>query len=176
MMVKFSRMAVLLAAATLAMAGCSRVDGAAAVKSAPLEVGPGTTCALDGMLLADYPGPKAQVRYEGAAEPEFFCDTVELFSALLKPEQVRPVKGAFVQDMAQTEWERPRGAWIPARDGWYVIGSRKQGSMGPTIASFAQEADARKFSGEHGGKVLPYAEIKADMVDLSGGAQHDQKM
>ncbi|MFZ5550276.1 MAG: nitrous oxide reductase accessory protein NosL [Pseudomonadota bacterium] len=175
-MVKSARLATLLAVATLALAGCGQVDGAATGKEVALEIGPGTTCALDGMLLADYPGPKAQVRYEGSAEPEFFCDTVELFSALLRPEQVRPVKAAFVQDMAKADWEQPRGAWIPARDGWYVVGSRRHGSMGPTIASFAEEADARKFAAEHGGQVLPFAGVKPEMVDLSGGAQHDQKM
>jgi copper chaperone NosL len=170
-----SRLAGLLAAALFALPGCDQA-GTAAASAAPLEIGPGTTCALDGMLLADYPGPKAQVRYEGVAEPEFFCDTVELFSALLKPEQVRPVKAAFVQDMGRADWNQPRGHWIAAKDGWYVLGSKRQGSMGPTIASFASEADAKKFAGEYGGRVLPYADIKADMVDLSGGAQHDQRM
>ena len=48
--------------------------------------------------------------------------------------------------------------------------------MGPTIASFAQEADATKFAGEHGGKVLRFGDIKLDMVDLSGGALHDTRM
>jgi copper chaperone NosL len=163
-------------AIALALAACDRAGGPGAAAFVPLEIGPGSTCALDGMLLADYPGPKAQIHYEGTAAPEFFCDTVELFSMLLKPEQVRVVKAAFVQDMGQADWDRPQGHWIPAKDGWYVLGSKRHGSMGPTIASFAQEAAAKKFAAEHGGKVLPFAEIKADMVDLSGGAQHDQRM
>src|ERR1035437_7434566 len=38
-----------------------------------------TACALDGMLLKDYPGPKAQIQYvEG--KPDFYCDLMELFS------------------------------------------------------------------------------------------------
>ena len=37
-------------------------------------------------------------------------------------------------------------------------------------------ADARRFAGEHGGTVLKYAEIKPEMVDLSGGAKFDQRM
>lgn len=158
----------------LALAGCGRDETAAARTAA--EIQPGTTCSLDGMLLADYPGPKAQIHYRGAPAPEFFCDTVELFSMLLRPEQVRPVAAAYVQDMGRADWERPQGHWIVAQDGWYVVGSRRHGSMGPTIASFAQEADARKFAGEHGGQVLRFAEVKPEMVDLSGGAQHDQRM
>jgi len=46
----------------------------------------------------------------------------------------------------------------------------------PTIASFAQEPDAAAFVAQHGGRLLRYAEIKPEMVDLSGGAQHDQRM
>ena len=58
----------------------------------------------------------------------------------------------------------------------YVVGGKRHGSMGPTIGSFAQETDAQKFATEYGGKVLRFGDIKADMVDLSGGALHDTRM
>jgi copper chaperone NosL len=163
-------------AAVLAwLAGCGRAerDSAAVV---PAQIDAASTCDLDGMLLADYPGPKAQVHYAGVAAPVFFCDTVELFSALLRPEQVRTVRAAFVQDMGQADWDKPVGHWFDARTGWYVVGSKRHGSMGPTFASFVAEADARKFSGQYGGKVLRYAEVTPAMADLSGGALHDTKM
>ncbi|HJV68418.1 nitrous oxide reductase accessory protein NosL [Ideonella sp.] len=163
-----------LLALVAALTACGRAGEPAA--SAALEIDRGTTCELDGMLLADYPGPKAQIHYEGAAAPEFFCDTVELFSTLLKPEQVRRVRIAYVQDMGRADWEHPQGHWIDAKTGFYVLGSKRHGSMGPTIASFAQEADATAFVGQHGGRLLRYAEIRPEMVDLSGGAQHDQRM
>lgn len=163
-----------LLALVAALAACSRAGDAA--DTAALEIDRGTTCELDGMLLADYPGPKGQIHYEGAARPEFFCDTVELLSMLLKPEQVRRVRIAYVQDMGQADWEQPRGHWIDAKTGLYVLGSKRHGSMGPTIASFAKEADAQAFVAQHGGRLLRYAEIKPEMVDLSGGAQHDQRM
>ena len=56
------------------------------------------------------------------------------------------------------------------------MGGKRHGSMGPTIGSFAQEADAKKFAAEYGGKVLRFAEITPAMVDLSGGALHDTRM
>lgn len=143
---------------------------------AAVEITGGSTCDLDGMLLGDYPGPKAQIFYAGQTEPTFYCDTVEMFHTLLAPEQVRAIQAVYVQDMGQADWEQPRGNWIDAKTGIYVIGSKKHGSMGPTIASFALEADAKKFAAEWGGKVLPYAEVKPEMVDLSGGALHDSKM
>ena len=157
------------------LTGCS--EQAAQQRSlAPVEIDRSTSCELDGMLLADYPGPKAQVHFVGQDKPSFFCDTVELFSTLLAGEQVRAVQGVYVQDMGKADWNQPQGHWIDAKTAFFVLGSKRHGSMGPTIGSFAQESDATKFAAEFGGKVLRFGDIKADMVDLSGGALHDTRM
>lgn len=158
-----------LAAAALVACGQSTTPDAIVA----LDINPGTSCSLDGMLLADYPGPKAQIHYAGQTEPDFFCDTVEMFHTFLNPEQVRAVRGLFVQDMGKADWDAPRGQWIDARNAFYVHGSKRDGSMGPTIASFAAEADATKFAAEYGGKVYPFAGITPDMVVLDGGVLHD---
>ncbi|MDD2881126.1 MAG: nitrous oxide reductase accessory protein NosL [Rhodoferax sp.] len=142
----------------------------------PVEIDASTTCELDGMLLLDYPGPKGQIHYAGAPAPVFFCDTVELFNTMLQPEQVRKVMAVYVQDMGKTDWEQPRGNWMDATNSFYVLGSKRHGSMGPTIASFADESEAKKFAEQWGGKLLRYAEVKPEMVDMSGGALHDSKM
>ena len=157
------------------LSGCGERSGDTRAL-APVEIDAATSCELDGMVLADYPGPKAQIHYAGAAAPVFFCDTVELFNTLLRPEQVRKVLAVYVQDMGKADWQQPRSNWIDARSGFYVLGSKRHGSMGPTIASFALEVDAQKFAGQWGGKVLRFAEVKPEMVDLSGGALHDGKM
>jgi len=154
--------------------GCSRSDSSAPPVAA--EIDPATTCDLDGMLLADYPGPKAQVHYAGAAAPVFFCDTVEMFATLLRPEQVRAVRAAFVQDMGRADWDQPRGHWFDAKSGFYVVGSKRHGSMGPTFASFAAEPEARTFASTHGGRVLRFGEVTPNIADLSGGASHDARM
>lgn len=143
---------------------------------APVAIDQSTSCALDGMLLADYPGPKAQIHFAGTAAPEFFCDTIEMFNILLNPEQIRSVQAVYVQDMGTTDWAEPRGAWIDARTAFYVMGSRKHGSMGPTFASFAQKADADKFVAEHGGHVMAFGDFKPGMAALDGGALHDSHM
>lgn len=163
------------AGVALDLAGCGGAnDDAPAV--AAVDFGDGTVCSLDGMVLADYAGPKGQIRFEGAVDPVYFCDTVELLAELLQPEQIRKVVAVYVQDMGKTDWERPRGQWIDARTALYVVGSRRHGSMGPTIASFALEADALTFVGEHGGKLHRFAEITPAMVDLGGGAKTDARM
>lgn len=163
--------ALLLAALLLAVAAC----GKEAPPPAPQEITAGTACALDGMLLKDYPGPKAQIHY-AEGPPEFFCDTVEMFSMLLQPESSRRVRAAYTQDMARTEWKLPHGQWIDARSAWYVRGGRLKGSMGPTFASFARREDAEAFAQENGGTVLRFTDVTPDMVDLRGGAGHDERM
>ncbi len=174
-----NRRHLLLAACATPLASllaCSPESNGSATATTPVEIDPATTCDLDGMLLADYPGPKAQIHYAGAATPVFFCDTTELFAQLLRPEQVRAVRAAFVQDMAKADWNSPRGHWFDARTGFYVVGSKRHGSMGPTLASFAARDAADGFAKEFGGRVLAYAEVKPEMVDLRGGAQHDKNM
>ena len=160
--------------AAIALAACGKPDTPDTI--VPLEIGAGTSCSLDGMLLSDYPGPKAQIHYAGQEEPDFFCDTVEMFNIYLTPEQVRVVRGLLVQDMGKADWDEPRNHWIDAKTAYYVHGSKRHGSMGPTIASFAQESDAVKFAAEHGGKVYRFSDITPDMVVLDGGAQHDSGM
>ena len=157
------------------LTGCTQADSSAQALQ-PADIERSTSCELDGMLLADYPGPKAQVRFAGQDKPSFFCDTVELFATLLAGEQVRAAQAVYVQDMGQADWNAPKGHWIDAKTAVYVVGGKRHGSMGPTIGSFAQEADAKKFAGEYGGKVLRFAEITPAMVDLSGGALHDTRM
>jgi copper chaperone NosL len=149
---------------------------ATSTQVAPLEIGSSTSCVLDGMLLADYPGPKAQIHYAGKPEPDFFCDTMEMFHVYLNPEQVRAVRALFVQDMGKADWNEPKGHWIDARQAFYVRGSSQRGSMGPTLASFASRADAEKFAGQYGGKVHAFADITPDMAVLDGGALHDSNM
>lgn len=154
-----------------AMAGCSKKEEALA----PIEIDRTTSCSLDGMILMDYPGPKAQIHYD-RGEPDFFCDTMEMFSIYLRPEQKKRVVALYTQDMGKTPWEKPTGNWIDAKSAFYVYGSKKFGAMGPTLAAFARNEDAEEFAKQFGGKVYRFEQITLDMVALDGGAQHDERM
>lgn len=160
-------------AAALVVAACGQQ---VAQNAAPAEITRQTACSLDGMTLADYPGPKAQIHFAGQEKPDFFCDLMELFDVYLKPEQSRKVLAIYVQDMAKAAWEDPQGQWIDAKAAFFVVGSKKLGSMGPTFGSFAKEDDAKKFAAENGGKVFRFSEINPEMSALDGGALHDQHM
>ncbi len=145
------------------------------VSIAPQEITAGTSCSLDGMILADFPGPKAQIHYANG-EPDYFCDTMEMFSIYLQPEQKKRVTGIFTQDMGKSDWDVPKGNWIDAKQAFYVLGGKKLGSMGPTLAAFLLKQDADKFAKEFGGKVVSFDQVTPDMVDLMGGAVHDEHM
>lgn len=173
MTTRFRHLSIALALAGLAvLPGCDQ-DKPAAIK--PAEITRDTVCSLDGMTVADFPGPKAQIFYDQGA-PDFFCDTVEMFSIYRRQEQQRRVRAAFVQDMAKADWKNPRGYWIDARQAFYVAGSKLQGSMGPTLASFASEADAKAFAAREGGKVYRFDQVTPDMVVLDGGVLKDHQM
>lgn len=146
-----------------------------ATSVAPVELKPGTACSLDGMLLLEYPGPKAQIHYANG-QVDFFCDTMEMFSIYLNPETKTQVTAIYTQDMAKEDWKQPRGSWIDARSAFYVQGSKMKGAMGPTFASFARQEDANAFAKEHGGKVLRFDQVDPDAADLTGGASQDQAM
>jgi copper chaperone NosL len=153
------------------LAGCSKETTQVSAR----EPDQGTACALDGMVLKDYPGPKAQIHYKEGA-PEFFCDMLELFGTLLAPEQKRPVAGVFVQDMGKTDWAQPNGHWIDAKTAYYVVGSKKQGSMGQTFGSFSSLPDAEAFVKQEGGTIHRFEQITLHMVDQPKEASHDNAM
>ena len=158
-------------AALLLMSACSHAIPQAVAQ----EPSNDTACALDGMMLKDFPGPKAQILYvEG--KPDFFCDLMELFSTTLMPEQKRQIAAMFVQDMGKTDWDHPSAHWIAAKTAVYVVGSKKLGSMGPTFGSFANAQDAEIFAKKEGGKIFRFDQITSNMVNMSGGVAHDMKM
>jgi copper chaperone NosL len=153
------------------LAGCTN-SAAAAVQ--PVEIDRTIADSVDGMILLDYPGPKGQIHYD-SGKPDFFCDTVGMFSMYLQPEQQKRVRALFVQDMAQADWKNPTGHWIDAKSAFYVAGSKARGAMGPTLASFSREADALAFAARDGGQVYRFDQVTPGMVVLDGGVIKDHQ-
>lgn len=147
----------------------------ASLPTVALEPDSETVCSLDGMVLKDFPGPKAQIHY-AEGKPDFFCDLMELFAAVLMPEQKRAVAALFVQDMGKADWAHPDGHWIDAKTAIYVVGARKAGSMGPTFGSFAQALDAEAFIKKEGGMLVRFDQVTPEMVNRRHGVVHEGKM
>ncbi|MBE0353045.1 nitrous oxide reductase accessory protein NosL [Pseudoalteromonas lipolytica] len=122
-------------------------------------------CHLCGMLISEFPGPKAELLQtdtnSGSGKKiHKFCSTRDMFSYYLEPENTRNVSDIFVHDMSKTPWHKPADNYfINARKAWYVAGSSQQGAMGNTLASFATEQDAINFQNEFGGHVIRFEDI-----------------
>lgn len=155
---KLARLACI--AAMLLLGGCTQAPRQVMAQEPAAD----TASALDGMVLREYPGPKAQIQY-AEGKPDFYSNLMEMFTVVLIPQQKRPIAGLFVQDMGKTDWDHPHGHWIVAKTALYVVGSKKLGSMGPAFVSFSNPRDAADFVKREGGKIFAFDQISLEMVN-----------
>lgn len=170
-----------LLAAVLFLAGCSGGEEQAPAKPDPVHFSTGDECHVCGMAITRFPGPKGQAFTEREQHTRKFCSTKDMFAWFLQPENAGRDHTLYVHNMAQTDWNAPDDTrLIDAREAWYVVGSNRAGAMGPTLASFASEIEAKGFAEEYGGEVLPFdgitmKHLNAGMEkgsDSSHGAEH----
>jgi len=144
---------------TLSILGCSD-SKENTQKQPPIIFESGDECHLCGMLIVQFPGPKAQAFESRSPRIRKFCSTTDMFSWYLQPENKPNINEIYVHDMAQNNWEKPDDArLIDARTAFYVIDSSRKGSMGKTISSFAKMLDATNFSNQWGGQVITFEQI-----------------
>ena len=120
-----------------------------------------------GMALVEHPGPKGQIFVQGRKDPFWFATVRELFAFMRLPEYPKNIVAMYVTDMAQAEdWSRPQpGPWTEAKQAFYVIGSRRRSGMDTDeLVPFGTEGAARRFAGENGGRVVPYADVPLEAV------------
>lgn len=154
-----------------ALAACSGSEETARAKPEPVHFESGDECHVCGMVVTRFPGPKGESISGKEERVRKFCSTRDMFSWALQPENVKRDHTLYVHDMAETEWEHPDDtALIDAREAWFVVGSERTGAMGPTLASFADQADAEVFIEEHGGEVVAFSDVT--MEHLSAGSGH----
>ncbi len=153
-----------LGAFTLAgLLGCG--EDKPKIAFAPVPLKPEDECAVCGMNVLGFPGPKAEAWLEGAARPLTFCSTRDFFAYVLQPEAGAVLRALYVHDVGGTGWDAPAdSAFVDARSAWYVTGHALRGAMGPTLASFADRAKAEAFATEHGGRVLAFGEVDLKIV------------
>lgn len=166
---QFARAAALAAAALVA--AC---DGPApnAAPPAPLEVSAEATGHYCGMLLVDHEGPKGQIHLASRGQPVWFSSVRDTIVFLRSPEEPRDVAAAYVNDMGRSaNWQQPdRGAWVDARQAWFVIESQARGGMGaPEAVPFSDEAAAQAFQAANGGRVVRLDEIPDAWLFASPG-------
>lgn len=157
---KWSLWALLLSA----LVGCTEAPQEKMVRQAA-AIESGDECHLCGMIINNFPGPKGESYQANSDHVMKFCSTRDLFAFLLQPENARQAREIYVHDMSKTPWLKPEDQYfIDAREAWYVIGSSQTGAMGPTLASFSKEEDAKFFSKTFGGEVYQFSDITIDIL------------
>ncbi|HKJ00294.1 MAG TPA: nitrous oxide reductase accessory protein NosL [bacterium] len=153
-------LAALLALALLG--GCHRKQSPIAQAfAAPLTHA--DSCAVDGMVLMEHPGPKGQILLPDGTR-RYYCDLKEMFGEWFDGDRTPEGAMAFVQAMDGRDWSAHPDGWVRAEDARYVLGSPLAGSMGPTMVPFREQAAADAFIASHGGHTVAYAALNADAV------------
>jgi len=144
----------------LFLTGCSEPEVQVTEKPDPVHFQSGDECHVCGMIITNFDGPKGQAITAREQETRKFCSTRDMFSWALQPENAKRDHTLYVHDMAQTSWESPDDtALIDAREAFFVVGSKRTGAMGPTLASFASESSALEFADEYGGEVVEFEDV-----------------
>lgn len=167
---------VFLFLTTFLLSACGNKEESAHTPPNPVHIDSGDECHVCGMVIEGFPGPKGEAITEKGQRVRKFCSTRDMFAWMLQPENVNRGHTLYVHDMSQTDWQSPADtALIDAREAFYVIGSKREGAMGPTLASFAKESAAEAFREEFGGQVLRYEEVTLAHVntEMPMGGMHD---
>ncbi|OBY93494.1 NosL protein [Pseudomonas sp. AU11447] len=139
---------------------------------APVPFQNGEECHVCGMVISDFAGPKGEAVAPGAVHK--FCSTAELLGWWLQPENQHSGARLYVHDMARSDWNHPDDRHlVDATSAFYVVGVKRPGAMGATLASFADRADADRMATAEGGRVLRFSEIDQSVLQgVSGDHQH----
>ena len=166
-----NRACLMLLAGLFLLAGCTEAPESDRSLE-PVAIEAGDECHVCGMLITRFPGPKGEAFLRHREQALKFCSTRDLFAWLLQPETAASVQAVYVHDMGRAAWDAPGlEHLIPAETAWYVVGSDRRGAMGPTLASFAERADAEAFAAEHGGRVLAYEAVDLAVLEAMSGAE-----
>ncbi|HEX6118414.1 MAG TPA: nitrous oxide reductase accessory protein NosL [Dongiaceae bacterium] len=153
------------AALILVLAACSEESNFN--PPAPMATTPDATGRYCGMLLAEHAGPKGQILLKGVDQPVWFTSVRDTFTFLDLPEEPKEIAAIYVSDMGKApSWEKPGDDnWILAEKAVYVVESDRVGGMGGAEAiPFGEEASAREFIVEHGGRIVPFEEATIEMA------------
>ena len=117
-------------------------------------------CPVCGMYPARYPKYKNQIQTKDKSVYHF-CSSNCLFAFL---ENSAKYAGKNVQPFLIWVIDFQTGSWISGRTAYYVVGSDQKGPMGKEAIVFDKMADAKKFSGAHGGKAIIFTGVTLDKI------------
>jgi copper chaperone NosL len=155
-------MKALKTAAVLLMflvAACSREEA----RPLPVEFQREHSCKVCGMIIVDFPGAKAQMRYK-KGKGDAFCSTLDMFHFYLQPDRPANIAAIYVNDMGKADHDHPKGNWIDAKSALYVVGGDVMGPMGEALVPFSDPKDADAYIKKHGGRIVKFDEVTIGML------------
>jgi len=164
---------MLAALLALGLAACNEAEQPSQ-KLAPVAFHSSDECHVCGMIIGDFPGPKAEVVEQGSVKK--FCSTAEMLGWWLQPENQHLTAKIYVHDMGRSAWASPDDTYlIDATEAYYVAGTQLKGAMGVVLASFADEQAAQALATREGGRVLRFSEIDQQVLQMNVAAHaaHD---
>ena len=169
-------------ASTVGLTGCLGGDGGSEPPD-PVTLGTNADCDVCGMVIAQHPGPTAEIFYadqqpSGHDNPARFDSTWEAFQYDFERQnrgwerQVMYVTDYSAVDYDLTEdggdlliSTHPEAeAFADASEVTFVAGSAVIGAMGRDLIGFGDEGDAAAFRDEHGGETYSLAEVTPEVV------------
>lgn len=156
--------AVAPALLALLLAAC---HASSRISQPPVNIVDGDTCAVCGMYIKGFPGPRGEAYLQGMKRPLKFGSTRDFFAYVTRADVRRRLGAVYVQDVARIHWAHPGNAastFMNARIAWYVAEQPLPGAMGPTLASFAAKGAAQRFIRQHGGVLLRYGQITPQLI------------
>jgi copper chaperone NosL len=156
---------IVVAVLSVLLAGCDEEKQAKAPP--PQELTREATGHYCGMIVADHPGPKAQVFLKRREEPVWFTSVRDAVAFTVLPEEPKSIAAIYVTDMSKVKnWDSPEpGTWVEAHAAWYVVESSRVGGMGaPEAVPFSDKADAEAFAGQFGGRLVRFDDIPPEYV------------
>lgn len=138
----------------------------AAENYAPRPIAKSDRCPVCGMYPANFPQWHAQIVFKDG-EHSSFDSAADMFRFLNsmaeydKKHVATDVGGIFVP-------AHDNGAWLSAKQAFFVTHSNVKGPMGDDFPAFANEEDAMRFSRKSGGNILRFDQVTPAVIDGDG--------
>ncbi len=131
----------------------------------------GAKCPVCGMFVSKYPKWAAEIDIGG--KHHYFDGVKDMMKYYIFdgdfPFDRTKITAILVTDYYTLEA-------LPAKEAYYVIGSKQYGPMGNELIPFKTEKEAKDFIADHGGdRIVRFGEITGKMVMGLDGIEYDEK-
>ncbi len=136
-----------------------------------IEVPKGAKCPVCGMFVSKYPKWAAEMVVDGKT---YYFDGVKDMMKFYIFDGDFPYDRSKIEKMLVTDYYTLEA--IPAKEAYYVIGSKLYGPMGNELIPFKTEKEARDFMADHGGdRIVRFDQITGKMVMGLDGIDYSEE-